>query len=534
MGVTVSINGGPTSNISGYSVTEDSTPLYPSDSSGGTGQINFSVAEDDSAEGSILFLNDPIVLTDGSNGYTSGRINSVQMGDGVAAVSAESRTAYLMADRLAAPFTGTLQDAFDYYLSLVDITTNVYVDPIIASTPVVFPGFNGNMWEYMKKMCAAYGVEVSLVSNNIVLRPVRKALAEGKRNISESLTVSNAELAQSVEVYYYNNADYTTTNTMVYPKGGWTSDVQIYQVDANQTLEIDIPVDVYLTSLIQPTPVNSPIVGKDYVGPDSVYTIAGKDGAPIPASAWTANGGSITASIGADGKTIHLVIVGASDYANVAPYRIGECSDTSDAYSSLRIMGQGVLFDKQKVTIPTGVPATKSSVLVGTTVDNPFISTISQAWDAGSIAAGRYASASEKLNVTTVGINRINESGAVNYPTFNSFNNSQGSNTFATFDTAQGTNTFADFTAQQYALVEDSFDNQAFGNVAGARVKYREAMYRIRNATITESEVSYSAERDTIFSDMNTLWAGETFADFNTQFGNKLFQDYAVIPLWQT
>lgn len=531
MGVTVSINGGPTSNITGYSVTEDSTPIDPSDSSGGVGQVNISLAEDEAADGSVLFINDSIDLEDGAQGTTVGTINSVNIANGIANIAGDSRIGAFMADRTAQPFNGTLQNAFIYYLGLVDITSGYYVDPSIASTAVVFPGFTGNMWDYMKKLCAAYKVEISLVSDNIVLRPIRTRTAENKRNIDESLSISNAELAQNVEVYYYNN-EYKSS-TLVYPKGGWNADVQVYQVDALQTLEIEIPIDVSLTSVLQPTCVNS--VARTYAGgANGVYCVAGKDGLPIDSAAWAANGGRLSVAIGTDTRSIKVTIVGASDFANVAPYRIAMASDTSNTYSSLRIVGTGVHFDKQKITIPTGVPATKSSVLIGATVDNPFISTISQAYDAGSIVAGKYASPSQKINVSTVGINRSGESGSINYPTFASFDSTQGTNTFATFDTAQGSNTFAAFNAEQFALVKDNFDNQAFGNVAGSRVSYRNAMYRIRSANITESSVSYTAERDTLFSDWNSVWTGTTFADFDTQFAGKLFEDYAVIPLWQT
>jgi hypothetical protein len=70
--------------------------------------------------------------------------------------------------------------------------------------------------------------------------------------------------------------------------------------------------------------------------------------------------------------------------------------------------------------------------------------------------------------------------------------------------------------------------------VAGARVKFRDAWYRIRSSNISESGVSYSAERDTLITEFNDRWTGKTFAQFDTQFTGKLFEDFAVIPLWQT
>jgi hypothetical protein len=276
-------------------------------------------------------------------------------------------------------------------------------------------------------------------------------------------------------------------------------------------------------------------------------------------------------------------------------------------------MGTGVFFDKKKLTLPTGVPESKSAQVVGTTIDNPFISTLEDAYDFGCIAAGKWGSAAQTINVNTVGINTLGVSGALTYPTFVDFNSTQGTNTFANFNATQvytitnvvgdgsyvtftannilqaggtsilmnyqsdviidgvnptdyntgdvgaavysatatqfviqsgdtatyvsggtASSTFRQFNRQQFALVQSSFDNQAFGNVAGARVKHRDSWYRIRSANITESSVSYSAERDTLMEEFDSAWTGQTFNDFDTQFTGKLFEDFGIIPLWQT
>jgi hypothetical protein len=589
MGVTLTLNGGPETNIVSYSATEDSTPIDPSDSSGGVGQISISLADDMQRDGSILYINDDITLSDGINGTTTGKVNSVKLSNGIADISGDSRVGMFLSYQNIPPFTGTLADAFYNYCDIVGLSANRYVDPDIASIPVNFPGYVGDMWQFMKNMCSAMQIELSLVSNNVVLRPLRSRIAENKRNIDESVSIENKNLAQSVEVYYYNNS--TQSSVLVYPKGGWNSSVQIYQVDAGEVLEVNIPVDVYLTSIQQPTPYASGAVPRGYVGPSSTYSVVGKDGVPISATAWTNNGGNLTATIGDDGKSVKVTIFGATDFAGVAPYRIAAGAGDGTYYSTLRLMGGGTFFDKQKATILTGVPASKTATVVGVTVDNPFISTYSQARDVGAIVAANYAGTKQVLNVTTVGINRSGESGSITYPKFSDFDagvstitnatgdgttitytaansftigqqvgisgispsiyNTTGTVTFANSTTfkiagnATGTyssggqayylgNTFKDFTAQQFDLVKNNFENQAFGNVAGARVKYGDAYYRIRNATITESTISYSAERDTIVNDFDTVWSGKTFAQFDTQFVNKKFEDFGVIPLWQT
>jgi hypothetical protein len=530
MGVTLTLNGGPETNIVSYSATEDSTPIDPSDSSGGVGQISISLADDMQRDGSILYINDDITLSDGINGTTTGKVNSVNLSGGIADISADSHVGMFLSQQSVPPFTGTLADAFYSYCDIVGLSANRYVDSSIASIAVSFPGYSGEMWQFMKNMCSAMQLEISLVSNNVVLRPIRSRIAENKRNISESLSVSNQNIAQSVEVYYYNNT--SQTGALAYPKSGSEDNAQIYQVDAGEVLEVDIPVDAYLTYIQQPTPVFT--VDKIYTGGISVYSVAGKDGNAISPTAWTNNGGNITATIGDDKKTVKLKIFGATDFGGLAPYRIAVVAGVTDPYSSLRLIGSGTFFDKQKATILTGVPASKTATVVGVTVDNPFISTYSQARDVGAIVAANYAGTKQVLNVTTVGINRSGESGSITYPKFSDFDTTQSTNTFAQFDTAQSTNTFKDFTAQQFDLVKNNFENQAFGNVAGARVKHGDAYYRIRNATITESTISYSAERDTIVNDFDTVWSGETFAQFDTQFVNKKFEDFGVIPLWQT
>jgi len=89
-------------------------------------------------------------------------------------------------------------------------------------------------------------------------------------------------------------------------------------------------------------------------------------------------------------------------------------------------------------------------------------------------------------------------------------------------------------------------------------VKLDDAVYRVRSTTITPDIVSFDAEYDTLFSDLNDVygaviwselasawtgvggtWAGvmvlpngeKTFTDFNTTFGGVNFKDYALMPM---
>lgn len=531
MAINVAVTGnghfkGSGTNLTSYSTSEDSTPINVNDSSGGTGQITFGVIEDATAEGTILLLNDTIELTDGSNGRTQGIVNSVSSTDSVAQITADSRLILLAATRTAAPFVGTLTNAFIYYLGLCGVTTGIVVDSTIASRSVTFPGFTGIVYDYLKQMCAAQQIEMSLVSSNIVLRPIRSRELEVAKNSTETYAVTNGQLAQTVEIYYYNNVQ--ASGSLIYPPGGWNSNVDIIQVDAGQTLEQDIDVNVSMTSVTQPTPVS-------FVGPydysTSQYTVVGNDGLVIAPAQWTAGGGSVTVSINPDTTSLHIKIVGMTE-PHYAPYQIAIASGTSNAYSTLRIVGAGVFFNKQKLTLPTGVETTKTAVIVGATVDNPFISTLNDAYTAGMLVAQSYASANQTINVTSTVVNRKGEGGFFNYPAFTVFDADFAGKTFAQFDTTYSGKTFAQFDADYQAKSLDTFANQAFGNVAGARVKYREAYYRVRSATITQDNIQYQAERDTTFADFDTANTGKTFGQFDTKFTGKAFADFGVIPLW--
>src|SRR5690606_34728149 len=95
--------------------------------------------------------------------------------------------------------------------------------------------------------------------------------------------------------------------------------------------------------------------------------------------------------------------------------------------------------------------------------------------------------------------------------------------------------TIDQFRQYMFLQVQDNFENQVFGNVSGARVRYRDAWYRIRSAGVTQDGIQgASAERDTLISDFNAEFDGVTFADWNSIFDGMKFEDYALIPLYAT
>lgn len=539
-GITVGV--GPTPSelvalkgISAYTVTEESTPVDPSDSTGAAGKFTFS-----SLEGAIRALDAKrmyrklVRLEDFGQGFTTGIMRVPSYSAGQLSLSADLRSVLLNVTRQAQPFEGTAAEYFEYLLSLVDITDGFVVDPVFASMNVTFPGWNDNVWFKAKQFAAAKEGEITLASGNLVFRPLRQRIAVSRRDIDVSWSVDDTGLAQSVQGYWYDT-DYQT-DALAYPSGGWSPEVQVYQVDAGEVIEFDLPIDASLVSVQQP-------VAQDFVGrydnSASVYSIQGGDGLNVLATQWTAAGGKIEVEIGEDTRSLVVTITGA-DIPELAPFQIAATAGPSDVYSSLRIVGEGVFVTSHLVTRGTGISADLATQEVGTVLDDPFITSYSELADRMAWTIARYAAPRQILNVRTKGINRQGDSGSYVYPTFDDFNAYAALQGWTDADDLNdaapglGWDIIEDFNAWWLATVSDSFENQAFGNVSGARVLRDGLWWRIRSNSITPADVSYVAEVDTTADDFNVYaesqgWA--TIDDLNTAWNGATFDDFNVAPL---
>lgn len=524
---------GAKSNIGTYTVTEDSTPVEISDRTGGTGQVVFTAVDDPSRLGSVLLLGDTLRLTDGDRGIIEGRINEIRGNNGILNITADSLLGRLVVDKQALGVDGTFEDAVTYYLGLAGITSGIAIDTSLASIPIVAPGFRGDLWRKISDLCTTVGAEITLLKDVVTFRPVRERFALEVNNVDESWSVANNDLAKEIEVYYYNTE--RRVNELVYPAGGWTDDITVYTVDAGQLMTVNIPVDVTIESIQQPTVQDTVTQTHDS---SSVYAVCGKDGEPISAATWLSGGGDLTVAIGEDQKSIDVTIRG-SQMTDNSPYRIAVSQGPSDYYSSLRVVGTGVHYRRESVILPTGADDASTSRDVGVTVDNIYITTREQAIELGTDAAGRWSSPQRTLNISKAYINKPGETDPqFDYATFADFDAyaaAESLGTFGDFDTEWSGQTFEQFDEYWYSLVENDFEFQVFGNAAGARIRWRRSLYRIRSATITESSVQYTAEADTTFADFDASadWGdpGMTFGDFDTLYAGLTFSDFALIPL---
>ena len=515
-----------TTDVTQYSVDEASSPISPADQSGGVGGLTINATD---GVNSRMLLGAGLDLEDEFNGTLRGIVTSVNSDfTQNLTINATNRMNILVVDRKAQPYVGTLGGAFAYYLSLVGITAGYIVDDSIVNIPVQLPGWYGKVWDKIKELCPAYLVEVAQVSDAIVLRPVRQREAVITRNSSLSWSVSNEQLAQSVEVTYYNNT--YNNNGLVFPQGGWTEGTQtIDNLAAGETREVTIPVNVSIASLKQP--YAAVYVDRNYVGPDSVYAVVGNDNLPITPAQWTAGGGTMSVAIGEDSKSI-VITVTASTLEQYAPYTIAVSAGPSDNYSSLRIMGSGIFQDPQTITLHTGLNPDKTQQDVGAQINNEFIRTKDQAYKAGTRALAQFTGPGQKISVGATYINKRGQTGIVGSPLVSDFNATyaQPMSVDQWNDLWAGT-TVEQFNDYQYSLVEDDFDNQAFGNVGGTRVRVEDMYYRIRTAKLGPAGVTYEGENDTIVSDFNPDWAGRYVEEFNDQWAGYTVAEYNTAAL---
>lgn len=549
------------------SITEASTPTAGDDSSGQIGTFSFTTNARMSSEayeehrtretefGPSILLGSECTIFTSERGFVSGVIDDVQVNHDAGTINASGlvRTGALSVFNIQAkPWVGTLDGAFRYYLGLAGITTGIEVDGDLAALQVNFPGWYGELWFHIKQMVASVGAELALVADTFLLRRLGTQQVGPFEKSSLSVTYGTQTLAQSVEVYYFNNRQ--ISNELVYPPRGWNSEVEVLTVNAEETEEYTLELEASISDF--QSPVMREFVSSDYTS-SSVYTIVADDGRPVKPAQWTAFGGSLNIRIGEDTKTLVVTLTGARGIplatgGTAKTFSVALGSDlTGNRYSTLRIVGTGVAFDKQVLTIPTGVPASRTATEVGITIENPFLSTLDQAYTVGVPAARRYSGYVPAMTASGTHLtldlasdfslgtdyetvreavsNEIGPGVAMTYANVKSFTEGEAGTPLtyrSDLDYWQGR-----------AVSEDLF--QPFGNIQGARLFEPEARrwFRIREVTLEPGTFSIArADDDNRYDDAAFHWEGQTYQDMSIGIPNDfsylnadmagLFDDY--------
>lgn len=571
-----------------YSVTESSSPLAAGDSSGAVGTFSLTVPipdqyvalgtvvssfgygegpygsgpygggyvlENANSPWRVIRLVGPQVLIDKNvriedsrKGFTLGFITdaSESRDGGTITLSGTSRLGTLNAYGIQAqPFVGTLRAAFTYYLGLADVTSDLFVDDEIGDRPVVFPGWNGELWYNLKLMAAAQDCDISLVSGIILLRAIRKRIATNDRNTSRSISTGSGTLAQAIEVYQYSNRE--IANELVYPPGGWNREVEVLNVNAGEVQEYTLELSASVSSIQEPE--MRTFVAEGY-NASSVYTIVADDGLPVSETLWRSFGGSVSIEILPDTTHLRVTLRGATGLPTTAGapaqnFSLALGSDTTgNRYSTLRILGSGVAFQRTKKRIRTGVPASKTSTDIGVTIDNPFISTVNDLYRAGTRAAKMYSGAAMGLSGGVIALNRRGDSGVATYPSYGQVETALKTElgpgvTYAGVEdyyTSLSLITYEQIRQHWFEVFRDDDVDQVFGNAQGARIFDRRTRrwYRIRQATLSPGGISIgSADDDLTIADVQELYAGLDYSAVQTILDPFTYREVELAGLWR-
>lgn len=550
--------GGDAYELEDFSVSEASTPLSAGDSSGQVGTVTLSIKRPDpfgqvpsslqdssyvgnpvfATLGAQMLIGKDFRLTDSRKGFTLGKIvEASDNSQGTISITCESRLGLLNVYGVQAPpVIGTLSQAFETYLDLAGVTTDLFVDPSIAGRQVVFPGWSGELWFYLKQMAAAIDADVSLVSGVILLRPIRERIAARGREVSSSFSIGGPT-AQFVEVFKYNNRP--ISNRLVYPPGGWTEQVAVINVNAGEYLEEVIELSASVSSIQQPT--MQTFVSRAHSS-SSVFTVVGDDGLPVSPAAWTDSGGSLSVEINPDTTSLTVKIQApTSDLPNkdgtpIGVYSISLSSDSSTGrYSTLRIIGSGVAFKKESVRFATGLTESQTGTEVGETIDNPFLSTTNQLYRAGTRAARRYKGKTLTGSFEVISVNQLGDSGSAAYPEYGFVQGLHSGKTYATVKAGYAGKGYGRVKADLFELVSNDFDNQVFGNVSGARAynpRLRRWM-RIREGTLSPSTISARADDDLTHGDVKSLYGDLSYASERALFQGLTYSERNLAGLYR-
>lgn len=527
MGVRVTVSGEEVYPES-YSVSESSMPIAGGDSSGAVGTIELQVS-DLPAIPSSMNLEETVTLLDSNRGSTSGKIRQVGAGldRGVKySVLADNLLGRFNIEVQTQPQATNFQTAFLYYCNLAGIApSSVNIDSAVANRTVRFPGWYGNLWNNMKEMATGMGVDLNLISNIVTVRPIRKFEAIRNREFESSVSADGTSLALKQEVIWYQSV--YVASGLIYPPGGWNSEVRVLSVNAGETVETTLETNSSIFSIDQP--VASTSVAKDYTA-SSVYTVVGDDGLPIVPAQWADYGGRLSVSITPDTLSLVVKITGATGLvqANGNPirtYRIGISSGTSadDTYSTLRIVGRHIRLDKRSTILPTGVTPERTNQEFAPTIDSFFLNNTNDAFSAGTRGARRHAGRSLSYSASVSALNRRGETGSEAAAPYSYFRALYAGQTYGARKTAFAGQNYSYVRSLAQATVQDSFDNQIFGNAPGARVWDQESgrWYRVRQATTTWSEISIEAEDDMTNGDMKVKFTGMTYGQAKTHYGSN-------------
>lgn len=507
----------PGSEIS-YSYSEDVSSLEPSTIKGGNGQITLNAIAADEDSGfrahPRLLINNIMRLEDEDHGDIEFQVRKVNVNNRLVVITGETVEARMNVERVAQPVGGpgaTLKDAIVYYCGLVDVFP-VFEDDlsdILDNHQVNYIGWRGNVWEYLKALCAGTSasttadipmemvVDVDTLKFRIA-KTVNKNFTKNANAIS--VDVDSFDTSQAVSINYYKT-EYKQNGIVREDSDadrlvGFTPGVSIQdqmQVEAGETIVKRFKINASLSSVNQPVAVAS-ISMIPYTGTTGEYVVVGTDDLPIQPTQWLDQGGSLTVSLTENPNEIEIRVTapeatqlqqaGDPNAFSLAPYKIGVESAGGVTYPALYITGTGVFFERKVKTFLTGASEQYTTELQATEIDNVFITNQQDLSSRGVAAAQALCGPAVRISIANP----------------------------------------ADL---------------GFKDSLGAMTEHSRQKYRIESVSFSQTGATLTGLSAVSFADFNDIWSGKTFAQFTEVMGDPAespddyisFNEFTAIPL---
>jgi hypothetical protein len=342
------------------------------------------------------------------------------------------------------------------------------------------PSVRKNVWEYLKEAAAACDFEISNISGEFSVRPIGERILDITNLVgAPSISPTSTFTGRQVDIEY--------TNASILPEGLFyysrDDDNRILQINPGEVITTTVQSKGSPNFIQQPQ--NVPVaLFLNYVSnnffPQSAYGVIDTAGLPIVPAAWSARGGNVEVKISteiAGALDVTITAPGSEIPGTTAPYSLAY-SDGVNSFGALALVGSGVVADPKTLELFTGANFDKTQQQVSSTISNPFINTLLQAYDRGIWASTAAAGPIVELSGSI-------PTGIVN----------------------------------------------GFGLAAGSIVYYKDSLYRIQEVQIGRVSSSFRATSYVTTEDFDSLQDGATVGDHDIFWFGSEIEDQIIFPL---
>jgi len=342
------------------------------------------------------------------------------------------------------------------------------------------PGVRKNVWEYLKEASAACEFEMSNISGEFSIRPIGERILDITNLVDAPSISPTSTFAGRIVDVEYTKAEILPEGLFYYSR---EDENRVLQISPGETITTTVQSKGSPNFIQQPTQVPVSLF-LDYVRngffPQSAYGVIDTTNLPITPAAWSARGGKVSVAISteiAGALDVTIVAPGSEIPGTTAPYSLAY-SDGVNSFGALALVGSGVVANGETLNLLTGANFEKTQQETSSTISNPFVNNILQAYDRGIWAA--HAAAGPVVEL----------SGGI--PT---------------------------------SLVS------GFGLAAGSIVYYKDSLYRIFEVQVGRVSSTFRAVAYVTVGDFDSLQGGRTVGLHDEFWGGAEVEDQIIFPL---